>query len=135
MHEEDDKELENLSNSLRAKLVRMEYGRKKNKKKMFRSDGVLVVDEDRDVDGTRIEGLAVGHRRQVELSADPNVLGLKPGSQEVLDRKIMANVPTTHHTPKLGNCLAGTNIGDRRQQRRPSSSTCSGLRLWDKIRF
>ncbi|KAJ7789628.1 hypothetical protein B0H14DRAFT_2627059 [Mycena olivaceomarginata] len=39
---------------------------------------------------------------------------------EVLDRKIMANVPTAHHTPKLGNCLAGTNIGDRRQHRRPS---------------
>ncbi|KAJ7790545.1 hypothetical protein B0H14DRAFT_3161356 [Mycena olivaceomarginata] len=33
--------------------------------------------------------------------------------QEVLDRKIMANVPTTHHTPKLGNCLAGTNIGSK----------------------
>ncbi|KAJ7880011.1 hypothetical protein B0H14DRAFT_2708259, partial [Mycena olivaceomarginata] len=55
--DEEDKELEKLSNPPMAKLARMECGCEKNQKKMFRSDGVLVVDEDCDVDGTRIEGL------------------------------------------------------------------------------
>jgi hypothetical protein len=59
--DEEDKELENLSNPPRAKLARMECGHEKNQK-MFRSDGVLVVDEDCDVDSTRIEGLIVCHR-------------------------------------------------------------------------
>jgi hypothetical protein len=56
-------------------------------------------------------------RLRASLQASNNI------DQEVLDRRIMANVPTTHHTPKLGNCLAGTNIGDRRQQRRPLART------------
>ncbi|KAJ7890127.1 hypothetical protein B0H14DRAFT_3705837 [Mycena olivaceomarginata] len=69
--DEEDKELENLSNPPRAKLACMECGREKNQKKMFRSDSVLVVDEDCDVDGTRIEGLVSIIFLKVELSADP----------------------------------------------------------------
>jgi hypothetical protein len=46
MDEEDDKELENLSDSLRAKIANMQRGRKKNQKKKFRSDNVFVVDVD-----------------------------------------------------------------------------------------
>jgi hypothetical protein len=46
MDEEDDKELEKLSDSLRAKIANMKRGRKKNQKKTFRSDNVFVVDVD-----------------------------------------------------------------------------------------
>ncbi|KAJ7439427.1 ribonuclease H-like domain-containing protein [Mycena galericulata] len=44
--EEDDKELEKISDALRAKIAHMKHGRKKNKKKTFRSDAVFVVDVD-----------------------------------------------------------------------------------------
>ncbi|KAJ7711180.1 ribonuclease H-like domain-containing protein [Mycena metata] len=55
--EEDDKELEKVSDTLRAKIARMKHGRKKNTKKTFRSDEVFVVDVDAMLRAPGLKGL------------------------------------------------------------------------------
>ena len=46
INDEEEKELEKVSEALRAKIPAMKKGRKKNAKKTFRSDAMFLVDVD-----------------------------------------------------------------------------------------
>ncbi|KAJ7196077.1 hypothetical protein GGX14DRAFT_673787 [Mycena pura] len=47
INDEEEKELEKVSEALRAKIAAMKKGRKNNAKKTFRSDAVFLVDVER----------------------------------------------------------------------------------------
>ncbi|KAJ7447824.1 hypothetical protein FB451DRAFT_1188110 [Mycena latifolia] len=57
MDEEDNKEVEKISDALRAKIAHIKRGHKKNMKKTFRSDDVFVVDVDVMLKAPGLKGL------------------------------------------------------------------------------
>lgn len=81
--EEDEQELEKVSDVLRDKIERMKRGRrKKNTKKTFRSDDVFVVDKDVMLKAPGLKGL---------LSVTDDEVGTKESGSAVDSQPVAAS--------------------------------------------